>query len=491
MPVEKINCILICFATGHYKEYHDIFKSIHVSDYKKLAEDLRKIEGRFKQYILKSTDVETFQLIDGVIVADEQSDGWHDLIENYNAYFDQLVATTTRLKYFTGFTADELKKTVVLGTFPLHPMAVYSLPAVSEKVAQNNRTLFTCLCEDQPGSFKRFLDNAVFNPIEHRPPLFTLDMLWDYFANDIKEQERTYTVYRDFELLKTRLDVNDSTGLRVLKAVSLFSIFNPTRFKTTDEILIYALDIPAEEQDNFIQKIARYSDLKNENHILMKLHADGSYRPAVSSATESLMVKVRKLLLETPEKLGQKPVPYLKSLWPHLSVMQSCEATSYGDDYGVYRKLKTEPISMFQLRERLHILTKNIGSGSYEDGLTLAVLCTHSDEIEEAKRTAASVLTDKDYRQVILAIPKEPVQLFHLLLEHQALSYLKNNEASLYAEGGELHEEWKVWDDDKSSQLNDTISDLFSPEKQNLVYYWQGKGHLVQNNRQLKSWFHK
>jgi len=33
-------------------------------------------------------------------------------------------------------------------------MAVYSLPAISEKVAQDNRTLFTCLCEDEPGSFR-------------------------------------------------------------------------------------------------------------------------------------------------------------------------------------------------------------------------------------------------------------------------------------------------------------------------------------------------
>ncbi|MDM8557044.1 hypothetical protein QUF75_20145 [Desulfococcaceae bacterium HSG7] len=481
---DQLHFYLFCHRS--LKEYYEISKSTHVSDYKKLEEDWRKIEGRFKQYILKSTDVETFQLIDGVIIADEQSDGWLDLIETYNTYFYQLVETTARLKYFTGFSVNELKQTVVLGTYPLHPMAVYSLPAVSEKVAQNNRTLFTCLCEDEPGSFKRFLDKASYNSEKYRPPIFTLDMLWDYFANDIKQQDRTYSVFRDFEFLKTRLDINDPMGLRVLKAVSLFRVTNPTRFKTTEEILIYALDIPTDEQDDFMQKLAGYSDLKNENHILMKLQADGSYRPAVSSATESLMEKVRKLLIETPEKLGQKPLPYLKSLWTHLPVMQSCEATGYGDDYGVYRKLKIEPISMFQLRESLHILTKNISGGTCQDGLILAVLCTNSDEIEEAERTVSAVLTDKKYRQMILAIPKEPVQLFDLLREHQALSYLKNNEASLYAEGGELYEEWKVWDDDKASQLNDTISDLFSPEKQNLVYYWQGKGILIQNNRQLK-----
>jgi hypothetical protein len=152
-----------------------------------LEDDLRKIEGRFKQYIMKSTDVETFQLIDGVIVADESASGWKMLTTNYAAYFDSLVQETARLKYFTGFTPEELKDTVVLGTYPLHPMSVYSLPAISEKVAQNNRTLFTCLCEDEPGSFKRYLPTAVCDSEAPCPPMFTVDGLWDYFANDVKQ----------------------------------------------------------------------------------------------------------------------------------------------------------------------------------------------------------------------------------------------------------------------------------------------------------------
>ena len=89
------------------------------------------------------------------------------------------------------------------------------------------------------------------------------------------------------------------------------------------------------------------------------------------------------------------------------------------------------------------------------------VLCTNSSEIDEAKDIAATELADKKYNQVVLAIPKAPVRVFNLLREHQALTYLKNNEASLYAEGGELHQEWQVWDQDKFTQLTDTFGDLF------------------------------
>jgi len=474
------------FCHRSLKEYHDISMNAMGANNQQIEDDLRKIEGRFKQYIMKSTDVETFQLIDGVIVADKSASGWEELTTNHDAYFDSLVQETARLKYFTGFTPEELKATVVLGTYPLHPMSVYSLPSISEKVAQNNRTLFTFLCEDEPGSFNRYLAKAVCEFETPYPPMFTVDGLWDYFANDVKQQERTFSIYRDFESLKARLGDNDGLGLRILKAVSVFRVTNPARVKVTEEILAYSLDIPKAEHQAFSEELARQSDLQNENHILMKLQADGSYRPAVSSATESIIEKVRKLLKDTPEKLGQSPVQYLKSLWPSLPVGESYEATSYGDEYGVPRQLWIEPISMNQLKESLHILTKNLGTGSYLDGVLLVVLCANSSEIDEAKNIAATELADKQYNQLVLAVPKVPVQVFNLLREHQALSYLKKNEASLYAEGGELHEEWRVWDDDKSAQLTDTIGDLFAPEKQMLTYFWQGQPQNVLNTRQIK-----
>lgn len=474
------------FCHRSLKEYHDISMNALGVNNKQLEDDLRKIEGRFKQYIMKSTDVETFQLIEGVIVADEQTNGWDQLTTHFNDYFEKLVQETARLKYFTGFTSDELKATVVLGTYPLHPMAVYSLPAISEKVAQNNRTLFTCLCEDEPGSFKRFLDKAVCHEGDPGPPMYTIDGLWDYFSNDVKQQERTYSIYRDFEHLKARLEDDDLLGLRILKAVSVFRVTNPARVKVTEEILSYSLDISERDHDFFKKELERHSNLKNENHILMKLQADGSYRPAVSSATESLMEKMRKLLNDSPERLGQSPVQYLKSLWKQFQFSESYEATSYEDDFGVKRKLEIEPISMNQLKESLHILTKNLGAGSFSDGILFVVFCSSSSEIDEAKQIATTQLTDEKYNQVVMAIPKEPIQLFVLLKEHQALSYLKRNEASLYGEGGELHEEWCIYDNDRSTQLKDTVDNLFAPEKQMLDYFWAGLLQTVLNTRQIK-----
>ena len=481
--MNQIHLYLFCHRS--LKEYHDISRITLAASHQKLEEDLRKIEGRFKQYILKSTDTETFQLIDGVIIADEQSPGWSELTTTFAPYFDGLLQDTARLNYFVGFTREELKSTVIHGTYPLHPMAVYSLPAISEKVAQNNRTLFTCLCEDEAGSFKRYLDKAVLNVATPCPPMFTVDQLWDYFANDIRQQERTASIFRDFEHLKTRLGVNDEIGLRILKTVSVFRVTIPTRFKITEDIFIYSLNISPEQRDLFRTDLARLSDLQNENHILMRLPADGSYRSAVRGSTETILEKVRKLIEENLEKLVP-PTRYLKSLWTDLPGTEPREATDYLDDFGVSRNLTVEPISMYQMRESLDNLTKNIGKGTYADGLILVVFCQNSSEIEEAKGIGRTTLADKQYQQVVLAIPKEPLQLDHLLMEHQALAFLKKTEASLYGEGGEQYEEWRIWSDDRHTQLVQMISELLTPEKQRLEYFWQGQVHNLQHNRELK-----
>lgn len=131
---------------------------------------------------------------------------------------------------------------------------------------------------------------------------------------------------------------------------------------------------------------------------------------------------------DSPEKLGQSPVQYLKSLWKQFQFSKSYEATSYEDDFGVKRYLEIEPISMNQLKESLHILTKNLGDGSFSDGILFVVFCNSSNEIDEAKQLVTTQLAEEKYSQVVVAIPKEPIQLFVLLKEHQALNYLKKNE---------------------------------------------------------------
>ena len=369
-------------------------------------------------------------------------------------------------------------------------MAVYSLPSLSEKVAQNNRTLFTCMCEDESGSLCRFINKTSCSFQDDVPPTYTVDMLWDYFANDVKQQEHTYPIFRDFEHLSNRLDGSDELGKRVLKAVSVFRVTKPTRFRTTSDILANALNIQNTQQSAFYETLERLSDHRNGNRVLMLL-TDGSYRTAVSNVTESLMVKIKNLLNLS---LTQSPlfpaVKYLSSISMDQSDFPtSYDATAYLDEFGVERKLSITPVSLYQLKESLHLLSKNLGKGTFEDGLLLIAFCEDSHQIEEAKNIAINTLNSDQYQQILLAIPKQPVSFLEPLLQHQALRYLQKTESSLYAEGAELFEEWKIWYEDVNGNLVSEIQSLLNPENQMLDYYW--KGNLkpeILNKRKLKNW---
>ncbi|QTA79045.1 Uncharacterized protein dnl_12940 [Desulfonema limicola] len=334
---EEYQLHLYLFCHRSLKEYQDISKSgagIHDS-LQQREDDLRKIEGRFKPFILKNTSAETFRLISSVIITDENSVQWKHLTDDFSPYFDSLSEQTSKLNYFIGYPREKLKSDIVLGTYPLHPMTVFCLPELSEKVAQNNRTLFTCLCEDDMGSLYRYINKTVCDPQAFSPPMFTVDMLWEYFSEDVKQQERTSSVYRDYRLLSARLNADDDFGQRLLKSVCVFQIVKPTRFKITSDILEYSLNISPERLEEFHDRLQKLSDHRDENRILTSL-TDGSYRPAIIGMTESLYGKISKLVANAsaPDSPLQKPIAFLNSIWKDFSVAKNLEVTRYWDEFG-------------------------------------------------------------------------------------------------------------------------------------------------------------
>lgn len=472
---------LYLFCHRSLKEYQDVTKSVLglQEGEKQREDDLRKIEGRFRAFTMATSDRESFQLINAVII----QKGKEELTRQFEPYFNRLAEETRELKYFSGFSSEELKSQVILGAFPLHPLAVFSLPELSEKVAQNNRTLFTCLCEDEIGSLNRFLQKTPYDPDASSPPIFTVDRLWDYFATDVRQNEQQSSVHRDFEKLRARLDGEDELALKLLKTVSVFRVIKPSRFKADARILKHALDIPDSEQEEFERTIERISDHRDENRVLMRM-SDGSYRTALSNASESVKLKVKRLLKENNSPLKQ-PVAYLNTIWEDFPGPKTLEAREYWDEYGITRQLEVMPVSLYQLQNSLHLLTKNLRDGEYLDGVMLVAMCGNSQNIKEAQEIAMNELASE--AQAIVAIPTQPIEFFQSVREHQALAYLQKEEPHLYSKEGELYEEWRVWQEDCEKELKEGLEKLFDPTQEALEYYWKGRLRPdIRNDRKLK-----
>lgn len=82
------------------------------------------------------------------------------------------------------FTENEFNSTILKGCYPLNPIAAYLLLFISEKVAQNERTLFTFISNDEPNSLARFV-------AEHTEDMdwnIGADLIYDYFSTLFKKK---------------------------------------------------------------------------------------------------------------------------------------------------------------------------------------------------------------------------------------------------------------------------------------------------------------
>ena len=106
------------------------------------------------------------------------------------------------------------------GCYPLNPVTVFAVINLSEKIAQNERTLFTFLTDDDVYSFKYYINN------NNSSELFNIDKIYDYFYNIIKkennEQIKEIWIKAENAISKT----NDLIEINILKSIAIIYMIN-------------------------------------------------------------------------------------------------------------------------------------------------------------------------------------------------------------------------------------------------------------------------
>ena len=96
---------------------------------------------------------------------------------------------------------ETLENKLVYGCFPIAPLTAYSLLRVSEKVGQNERTIFTFLAQKEAGTLVEFLSkNSGFS-------LMTIECVFDYFKDLFKKSVFNLPIFQK-ELCSLIMHVN-------------------------------------------------------------------------------------------------------------------------------------------------------------------------------------------------------------------------------------------------------------------------------------------
>ena len=193
------------------------------------------IEGRLVENLFITSSKNNYELIKHAIIKNT------DVINPYKDIYlsDDIIDKYYKVPYFNGaFNRTDFKNIIAEGCYPLNPISSYLLMNISEKVAQNERTLFTFISKDEPHSMARYINEHT----QDKPWIISADLIYDYFSGLFKKDinnENVHTQWLNAEYALSRCKSEEERS--VIKALAIILIVNkPDEIPATNAYIQYA-----------------------------------------------------------------------------------------------------------------------------------------------------------------------------------------------------------------------------------------------------------
>lgn len=432
--------------------------------------DIQKIQKRFHSEIrMKANDTEIFDLIDQVTVQQKDNPLWGNIKNKgvFNIWAEKCV--DARL---FAFDKETILETVVEGAYPLHPVTTCCLPKLSEKVAQNERTLFQFLCKNEPKSVSEFIKK----PIEEangKLNVITPDLLLDYFIEEAKRSDKTKTVTKEYINAERLLVSSPNIQKKIAKTIAVLNMVSSDdgiKLPATPEFIAFSLD---ERLETISDALESMSSKNNGERILVRSSVDGSYRfygAGVIDIEDEIgkLINERATIVSPVKLLDRTESAGTDNLWDKIGLPVSIEPKSYNDNLRMNRMIEIKPIDLKGIEG-----FKGIENDGMQDGLLLTVLCESELEIKKASELVNGDKL-KDSR-ILTAIPKIPVNFSYFVRKYDALNRLQQERKDIFGPGAPYEGEWTNEFEDCLELLKKALIPLMNPEKSMLEFYVSGE----------------
>lgn len=180
---------------------------------------------------------------------------WTAFSRKHKDEFDSVKHRYINHAIFADNTKNDLER-VIYTCYPLHPVSTFMLPRLSERVAQNERTLFTFLSAAGTSTLPGFLahyDDQSFDVI-------TPDKIYDYFEPLFRKEVYTGEIHQTYLLTTAILPKlqPDSLESKIVKTLALIYILEQfEKLKPTkDEVVgIFSVNYSVEEIETAIANL--------------------------------------------------------------------------------------------------------------------------------------------------------------------------------------------------------------------------------------------
>lgn len=354
----------------------------------------KTVEGRFKELYFNRSIEQNYEIISYALQKKEGFDKCYkqEYEKNVSIYND-----IKKIKIFENI--GNIEEFLYKGCFPLNPITVFALIQLSEKIAQNERTLFTFLTDDDSNSLKSFIK-------QNGDRLFNINNIYDYFKplfkKDIDSSIKDVWMKSENALSK----VKEKNEINIIKSLSIIYMIGEIETLIPDDITIrLSLDLTNEEYLLAINNLIEKSIIKRKK-ITNELEFSTIYNRELSKEVKRLVenqfydINVKDTLNEVTNK-------------------SYCLPRRYNEEYKITRFFKNVYLSEKELLSfsDFELLLEN----EYCDGIIINLI-RESRNIQEIREQFSKI----DNNKVVLSIPKTIFSrnLINILKEYKAINYL-------------------------------------------------------------------
>lgn len=216
-----------CDRSGKEQCHLTLITHLSVSQYASqlpinIQKEWAKIEGRFHENSFYDRQTNYYDLISRVFSKNiEQTEPkLFKKVKSINDFFySQLKAEKHGLLDLIG---DD--KSLLTKCYPLHPVSLLILPVLSQKIAQNERTLYTFLTRNEEKSLKKFLLNDfTADDVSFLTPAYLYSYFSPLIAKDIGVGG-SYKVHLIVEEAMSKIGKDDNLAREIISVVAMSSV---------------------------------------------------------------------------------------------------------------------------------------------------------------------------------------------------------------------------------------------------------------------------
>lgn len=443
-----------CCRSGSLQLHLMLISHKEISNYidklpKEKTDGWRGVSERFKHIHMNNNFSQTYEIISSVIQHKEPI--WGDFCDEHARDFEALFSRYQKHQMF--MDAQGEIETAIRGCFPLHPVSTFILPRLSERVAQNERTLFTFLSAEGTATLAAFLDEY-----ENSFTLVTPDLIYDYFEPLLKKEVYAGDIHDTFVLTSTILNQipEDTLGSKIIKTISLiyilgqFERLNPTK----EQIIgIYSGTYELSEIEQAIFDLI-------EKDFVIYIKRSNDYLRLKQTSGVDIQQKIHDQIESQTGKISTKDVLNGSNFDNYMY------PTRYNDDHEMTRFFAFQFISSSEVTADVDW---NLKSESIDaDGIIYGIIPENEAQLKKITKIIED--TSLGYERYIFVLPKHYKDVEAVAQEYAAIAKLRDHAV----DDPVLFDEYEVVFEDLQEIIKGFIGSYTHPENYRSVYIHNG-----------------